>query len=55
MVGKATDGTETVTIRVPKPLKRRLRVVAAKQDGSMTDFALAALELAVAAAEKRAA
>jgi predicted transcriptional regulator len=55
MAAKDKPETDNVTFRVPKPLKRRLRVVAAKQDRDMTAFAVAALEVAVAAAEKRAA
>lgn len=55
MVAKDKEATDNLTFRVPKPLKRRLRVVAAKQDRDMTAFAVAALEMAVAAAEKKAA
>lgn len=55
MAANEQDAQDSMSIRLPKPLKRRLRMVAASRDEDMSTFAVAALEMAVAAAEKKAA
>lgn len=44
-----------INVRVPKQIKRRLRLVTVTQDTTTQAFARAAIELALAAAEKKAA
>ncbi len=44
-----------INVRVPKQIKRRLRLVTVKQDTTTQAFARAAIEMALAAAEKKAA
>jgi len=55
MTDNETEREAQINVRVPRSLKRRMRLVTAEQDTTTQAFVRAVLERAVAAAEKRAA
>ena len=55
MTDSETERVTQINVRVPRSLKRRLRLVTADQDTTTQAFVQSVLEIAVAAAERRAA
>lgn len=48
-----TQDTKAFTLRVPKNLHRRMRIVAASDDKTLTAWIVTMLEMATTAGEKR--